>query len=240
MAKDHGSRRQKKLAKHKAKRQEKRAILARRDSKDPTVRLARAADWPIVHTLVGEDIWEQGIGNVVLARRSPDGQIVFAAFMVDVFCLGVKNAFWDVGTPSRFSELIDHIEETQDLREVTPEFLAKLVLGAVEYAADLGFQPHADYRHAKRLLEGIDPAACPDEFEFGKDGIPFYIQGPNESLAEAKAISLRVEEQGGDFLIMLDGPRDFDPDDLEELEVMEQTPDFDDFERSPRWPKLGR
>ena len=36
MAKKHGARQQKKLAKHKAKRVQKRAILDRTSSKDPT------------------------------------------------------------------------------------------------------------------------------------------------------------------------------------------------------------
>ena len=88
---------------------------------------------------------------------------------------------------------------------ITPACLVKIVKGAVEYAQSFGFVPHPDYRHAAMLLDGIDPSSCPNQFEFGRDGKPYYIQGPNESVAEAKAISQRIESLGGHFLVALSG-----------------------------------
>src|SRR5437899_410778 len=68
------ARRQKQLAKKKAKRQEKRDYLARRNSDDPTIQLANATHWPVVDALVPEDLWHRGMGQVVIARRHPDGR----------------------------------------------------------------------------------------------------------------------------------------------------------------------
>ena len=83
--------------------------------------------------------------------------------------------------------------------------------GAVEFAGSFGFSPHPDFRHASRLLEGIDPADYPHEFTFGRDGKPFYIQGPNETPTQANAIAQRVEGAGGHYIVV-DSP---DPDDDE-------------------------
>lgn len=205
MAKDHGARQQKRAAKQKAKRMAKRTILLRRDSKDPTVRLQGAEKWPVVQSLVGSELWSEGIGYLVIARQGSGGQLIFAAYLVDVFCLGVKNAFWDAGTRPDFDDMLQRMSQTQKMRAIAPACLAKIVKGAVEYAHSFGFSPHPDYRHASMLLEGIDPAACREEFTFGSDGKPLYIQGPNESSSQAAAIMQRVRSVGGHYFMAVPG-----------------------------------
>jgi hypothetical protein len=206
MAKKHGAKQQKKLAKQKARRQEKRAIISRRTSTDPTIRLQKADRLPVVRSLVGETLWEDGIGHLVIVRQESEGNLVYASFLVDVYCLGVKNAFWDAGSPGDLRELIERMEEAQPMRPIAPECLVKIVQGAVEYAQFLGFRPHHDFRHAGMLLAGIDPAGCTRKFSFGREGRPFYIQGPNETPEEARAIADHLRAMGGDFLIQAEGP----------------------------------
>lgn len=233
MVKRHGAGKQKKLAKHKAKRSEKRSRLLRRNSKDPTVRLQRAEKWPVVHALVGAKLWEDGIGYLTIARQEAEGRLIFGVYLVDVYCLGVKNAFWSAGTPGDFKELIQKMEKTQTMIPISPACLVKILVGAVEYAQSFGFPPHPDYRHAAMLLGEIDPTACAHEFTFGRDGKPYYIQGPNESPAQASAIMQRVQEAGGHFLLQMLGAgsdelADFeggdDEFDLEEEESPDESP----------------
>lgn len=222
MAKKHGAKQQKRVAKQKVKRLEKRSLLFRRSSKDPTIRLQAAEKWPVVQSLVGASLWDQGIGHLVLARQEPEGGLSYAVFLVDVYCLGVKNAFWRAGSPGDFKELIRRIEKSQSLVPIAPACLVKIVEGTVEYAQSFGFPPHPDYRHAAMLLQGIDPSTCPREFTYGRDSKPFYIQGPNESFAVAKAISQRLQAEGGHFLVRLPD------DDVAELPAMEG--EFDELD----------
>jgi len=225
MAKQHGSRQQKKIAKQKAKRAEKRLSVFQRTSKDPTIRLRQAAKWPAVQALAAKDLFRDGIGSLAIARQESENGLVFAVFLVDVFCLGVKNAFWRAGTPGEFNKLVDQMEETQALRSIDPACLVKIVHGAVAYAESFGFVPHPDYRHAGKLLEGIDPATCKQKFAFGRDGKPFYFRGPNESLAQAQAISERIAAAGGHFLV--GGP----VSDLEDFaEIEDQLEDLDELD----------
>ena len=195
------ARRQKQLAKKKTKRTEKRAQLARQTSEDPTIRLAHADAWPIEAALVAENLWLDGIGHLIIALRQPDGRLACAGFMVDVFCLGVKNAFWRIMSDFQYHDLVLNCQKSGRLSKVTPEHFAKLIFEAVEYARGLGFAPHAEFRHAALLLKGIDMTACPDTFTFGKNGKPFYVRGPHESLIEAQSIARRVEKAGGDYVI---------------------------------------
>ena len=70
---------------------------------------------------------------------------------------------------------------------------------AVEYGNRFGFLPHRDFRHASRLLEGIDPAGRANTFEFGRDGVPCYVNGPYDTPERMRDISQRVAAQGGHF-----------------------------------------
>jgi hypothetical protein len=203
LGRDEG-RRQKSSAKKKAKREEKRTHLARLNSPDPSISLVECDAWPIIACAIPEGLWENGIGQLILARRMPDGRVALAIFLVDTFCLGVKNAFCKLLGPAHFQEHMASLKRnTGDHREVAPEYLAKLVYDSVAYARALGFEPHPDYRAASLLLAGIDASRCSETFQFGKDGKPFYVRGPHESIARAQAIGERVTAAGGHFIVPL-------------------------------------
>jgi hypothetical protein len=204
----HGAREQKRLAKKKAKRIAEKRALARRTSDNPAIRFRTADRWEIVDTLVPDDLWTQGIGQLVIARRTPAGEYAIGVFLLDVFCLGVKNAFWIVNTPSEYRALVEKLEECSPMTKVAPEYFSKLVHCGADYGQSLGFPPHRDFRHARLLLEGIDPAHCSEEFDFGKNGKPFYFRGPNESLEQARAIGQRVQAAGGHYMIAIGEPSD--------------------------------
>ncbi len=51
----------------------------------------------------------------------------------------------------------------------------QLVFGAVDYARGLGFEPHPDYADVVAHL-GDPVGRC--DIEFGRDGMPFFVQGP--------------------------------------------------------------
>jgi len=218
------ARKQKQLARKKAKRDEKRSQLARRTSDNPLVRLAGAEAWPVVAAFVPEQLWEHGIGQLVLARRCPDGRIACAVYLVDTYCLGVKNAFWNLMSEWEYDKLVRNVSSKGRLMAVAPEALAKIVLESVAYAQSFGLPAHPDFRHARMLLAGIDASQCADTFHFGKDGKPLYINGPHDSPEKIKVIIQRLEASGGKFIVgmglengdaqlMVDAPEDFTDDD---------------------------
>lgn len=216
MAKNHGARQQKKLAKQKAKRQEKRSSLMKRDSVDPTIRLQRAEKWPVVRALVTEDLWKNGMGYLVLARQEGEGRLVFASYLVDVLCLGVKDAFWHTGSKQDFDDLIQKMEARQPLVPIEPACLVRIIKGAVDYALSFGFRPHPDFRHAAMLLVGIDPTDCTEEFTYGRDGKPLYFQGPHETPQQVRSILQRVREASGHYVVEVSNDPERTIEDLED------------------------
>ena len=43
-------------------------------------------------------------------------------------------------------------------------------------------------------------------FEFGKNGKPLYIGGPNESPAQSRSIAERISRIGGHYIVPAEGP----------------------------------
>jgi hypothetical protein len=84
------------------------------------------------------------------------------------------------------------MRQNMHLRKVEPAYAKKLILDAIAYARNNGFEPHKDYRLASKVLRDIDETTCKTEFTFGKDGKPFYITGPNDSEARSKQVITAV------------------------------------------------
>jgi hypothetical protein len=189
-------RRQRKLARKTAKR--KKALAAKRaEIPGQGSRIAFAADKPLHECLIPRVLYDQGIGNVVISRKMPNGNIAAAFFLVDIYCLGVKNCFFTIIPPGVYAQRIDHLVQKEGAEHAVPACAVKLIKDAVSYAESLGFQPHRDYSSVKRFLGSIDPAACPKEFEFGKDGKPLYISGPNETQQDSEKIIATLSEKLG-------------------------------------------
>ncbi len=214
------------MAKNKARIQQRRAKRkhskeaarkARRQRRDRAMNRAFAAEGtsrsqirqaPLAGAWAYDDIFDRGIGHVVVARCLPDGRWAAGVFLVDVRCLGVKNAFLAVRSEHEVRDnLLVLIAEQKPLTEVEPAYAGKLIKQAVAYARELGFEPHGDYRDAGLVLDGIDTETCEETFTFGKDGKPFFVNGPHISLNKSRQIINRLTQQlgpdGFDYMVGL-------------------------------------
>jgi len=158
---------------------------------------AQAAKGPIHECLVPEILFEQGIGNLIFSRRLPDGSIGMAGFLLDVFCLGVKNAFFATIARGAYDDRMRHWPPSETLKPMAPACFRKLVEGGVAYARELGFNPHADYAVARQIFGSVEAAVCPTHFEYGHSGKPLYVSGPNETPSQARAIVEQLEQRLG-------------------------------------------
>ena len=161
-------------------RQERFAIrLTAREERPPEVRLSPYGKFEFHECLVPENLVKGGMGSVWVTRRIRHDRLVTGVFLVDIWCMGVKNAFIRrVGVAEYEHHLAKTAEVDGPVRRVAPEFACKLVCDAVEYAAGLGIAPHRDYAAAREIFAGVDPSRCEEEFTFGQNGRPLYIQGP--------------------------------------------------------------
>ena len=163
-------------------------------------------------------LFDSGCGYLVVSRFKADGRVESGFFLLDVFCLGVKDAgFCCFYSMTDYQEnLLDRLFPDQDRVQITPAAARKLAEDAVSYARGLGFSPGADYEKASRVFGGITTADCDEQFMFGKDDKPFYIQGPSESPAHVerilRALEARCGEGGYHYIVAADDFEPFDDD----------------------------
>jgi len=190
-------RRQKKLERRNAKRKERHRAIAKLRDRGLGERLMAVAGAPILDCLMGEEIQEFGIGQVILSRQLPSGEVAFAVFLLDRYCLGVKDAYGDIRTRGEYRTLLENLDENAELVSVSPANLRCAIEEAVEYARDLGLEPHPDYRRVKPIFGDIDPQEATEHLEFGKDGKPFFYAGPRDDLERCYRILSILEDRCG-------------------------------------------
>lgn len=151
--------------------------------------IAAAARGPVVLCRRTAGMDEAGIGHVILARQMPSGLLGCAFFLVDLLCLGVKDAYFRQLTRSDLDEYLTTLaSDGQGAMDIDPAFACKIVTGSVAYAARLGLPAPKAYPTLVKIFGDIDPASSQETVTFGRGGEPFYIPGPHESLTDERRI----------------------------------------------------
>jgi hypothetical protein len=155
---------------------------------------------------VSERTFGNGIGQVLVARFKASGDGEVGIFLVNVFCLGVNQAGYRKFDAGNFEQFLEEVFAIDPATEVRPAYARKLIEQSVDYATKLGFAPHPEYKKACRVLGGVNANTCLDNFTFGKDGKPFYFQGPRDSPARVDQILkiLTAKCGTGNFDFMID------------------------------------
>lgn len=131
---------------------------------------------------ITSDLEDCGEGMVIVSRQHNGGRMSFGVFLVDIFCLGVKNAHVKLRLePFEYEDYIDGIDERLDLQEITYEEAHNWVWGSVEWAKKAGITPHKDFAIAKMMLDPADACATLD-LEFGRNGEHFLMANNMQEL----------------------------------------------------------
>jgi len=155
---------------------------------------------PIKACVVADRLFADGIGWVVLGRNLASGLVGASFFLVDVWCLGVKDAFFRVMSQHKFEEQMNASSRDQMLVDIDVSLARKLLHDSVAYAGSFGLAPSEGFIEAEAIFGDIPMAM--QTFPFGKDGKPFYVSGPNDSPARIRRIV--------DTLVQHVGPGGFD------------------------------
>jgi hypothetical protein len=190
-------------------KQRKLAAAARRRTEAFEASLAgqvhRASRLPIVQCLLSEFLLDDGMGTLVLARGSAPHDIRLSAYLLDTFCLGIKDVMFQHMTGSDFEEYLEITNMASPLKAVEPSHARKLLRDLAAWARSLGFPPHRDFSVVERSFGDVAADTCDLDFRFGRDGKPFYVPGPTDSpsLVRNRLEQLRRQlgEGGFDFEI---------------------------------------
>jgi hypothetical protein len=189
----------------------------------------RARTLELAECLINSDWKESGMAMIVVARQHKTGNYTFGSFVVDTYCLGVKDTSQAFNRyPEEYQQFKDSIFERGGLTIVNIDYdLAhNIIFGALNYAAKLGFEPEKDWKYGQMILQPLNAVPKMD-IVFGKDGKPFYFAGPYDKAQQiiaklTKAVGIdnftyiaEINPTGfGDFdLSDFDDDDDFEDDD---------------------------
>ena len=204
MAKPSAKRRQK------ARQRRKKRVPSRQRALSPRALLRASGHWSLHECLLAKEWQKEGaIIQILVARRSPSGQIATGTFLVDLGCLGVKSAFASLFDTRREyrQKLRARMTSQQKMIKADVNLVAKIVREAIAYAQGLGFKPDPDYRDAMLVLGDADPDACDVPIPLGgKDGKPFFIAGPYDNVDRIMAkLTRKLGPDGFHFMFPISG-----------------------------------
>ncbi len=103
------------------------------------------------------------------------------------------------------------------MREISKNGNSKGLAPKISQCNDPRGRAKSNYKKASRVFGGITTADCDEQFTFGKNDKPLYIQGPSDSQARVgrilRALEARCGEGGYHYIVAAD---DFEPLDAEE------------------------
>jgi hypothetical protein len=147
-----------------------------------------------------------GLVTVLVARDRGGSTAGVCFYLVDTWCLGLKDA---AGPQSmdrrRLGGFIQQIFSSWDepAVQVPLELGRQIVYGAIGYARELGFEPHPDFGRTAGYL-GEWNEEC--ELTFGRDGKPMYISGPYDDGEEIiRTLHRSLGDGNYDFAHMISG-----------------------------------
>ena len=208
---------QKAAAQHKAQQQ---ALTP----SSPQAILRRARSYPIYECLISDN-WNKketnGLVEVLVARQQPDGDICFGVYLIDTFCLGLKNTFANAGfSRSRYlNEVRNRVFRAGKPVECSIELAHQMIYQSIEYAEQFGFEPEKDFMLSQYLLAPRGELEEPYKLTFGKDGKPFFIAGPHDNVERIMRQLDKTAGPGNYHYITMIGGDPFDEDDDDDFDI---------------------
>ncbi len=131
---------------------------------------------PIGTCYATEEIPHSGIIYVVVTRRHTGGRVSAALFMVDVYCLGVKESFYRLWLEDdELEELLELPTDLIEFRECSYEEAHNRIYGAIAFAEEAGIKPDKSFQLTKYLLEEDTDDIPLIEYDYGHNGKHFLI-----------------------------------------------------------------
>src|SRR5437867_6457821 len=141
----------------------------------------RAAGAPIQHCLLSKTLFDDGLGTLLLARGLTPYDVALGTFLLDSYCLGIKDVMFRVVDEDEFEMYVETMGAMSPFISVEPSYARKLLRELAAWARSIGFPPHRDFAVVEQLFGDVSSDASDAVFHFGHEGKPVYIPGPSES-----------------------------------------------------------
>lgn len=174
---------QKKRMKDKGRQKKKGFFSAISDYGAKAYLIRNAKGLPVNECLINPNWKESGLARILLSRKLPSDNFVLGVYLVDILCLGVKNTFCNADVSQADYDRLKAGAYQDDLPVFChPQLANRIIDGSIEFAKKLGFEPQKDFALSRFVLSEPTEAMTGFDVEFGKDGKPLYIVGPDDDV----------------------------------------------------------
>ena len=122
---------------------------------------------------------------------------------------GLKDTYYNAGIPpGKFRrDFLPKMIRTGSPVDISPALAHEIVYGGIEYSAQFGFRPHADFKRSQYILDPPDRHPRSGKVGFGHEGKPFYIEGPYDDIdAILRQLTRTADEGNFHYLMQIAGP----------------------------------
>lgn len=182
----------------------------------------KARTLPIAHCYMSKNWQEAGEANIVVARKHPQGTLTLAHYLVDTFCLGVKDSFYRFSmSETEYEDIMGRMTIDGFMQEVPYEEVHNLIYGAIAFAEEAGIEPDKSFALTQYLLEEDTEEIPLIDYEYGRDGQHYLVV--NTHLEASRYLPLLMKNLGNRFNYVIQ----------QEEEEMANLDDLDDLENLP-------
>ena len=163
---------------------------------------AKVGRYRIDRCVVNEEWKEEQFAHVIQVRSKPSGGCIVTALLVDLGCLGPKDAMFETdASPEFVDRMIDNMGEPP--AECSPHLAAKIAREGALLAAHLDLPIPAEAFAVLQLFNRYNPEKADEEVVVGRYGKPYFIPGPGD---DVEAILDHLDERLGPYGYEVDYP----------------------------------
>jgi hypothetical protein len=160
---------QRKAKRHQQKRREKQRF--KKAAALRSIQRLSSDAHPLYACLVNADWIDNGLASIMIARQVGSGRLTMAAFLVDRFAMGLKDAWGRVDVSIiDFDKTVARQREVIKTEPLNLGTAKHLVYGGIELARDLGFRLPRRYQRWTAILGPLPEGESPDMDLFLRDG----------------------------------------------------------------------
>jgi len=159
-----------KKERHRLKRKQKQLARRRAMSGSPYKRIGTSGD--VTACFMNPDYAQRGQAAIFVLRSIPGGGgYALAAFLVDLWCAGLKDAWGKLDiTREEFEGMVDQMDKQTPMRSGDLETVRRVVAGGLRFAQQNGFRLPPRFERWTAIIGGVGDWSQADLTHFGVDG----------------------------------------------------------------------
>lgn len=159
----------------------------------------KARKLPIYECWLSSDWEESGTASIFVSRIHTNGNVTFAMYLIDLFCLGIKESLYYFNQTKRdYNNFLNKMKENVRIEKVDYLLVHNIIFAAIEYADELGFKPTKHFTSVSQYIleEDTDEVELMD-ISCGCNGKPMFIKTEFMSNGEAKRVIAQLDRSVG-------------------------------------------